>query len=149
TSRSPAWPGSRWSWPCSGRSRCGRESRPGGGTEARGCTMRTGALPIPTRANNPLAMASRLLAASLLLASALLAWLVIASSLAARVLQAVIGFSVIYVGYLAFRGWQLIRASQLIRAYLATESEHIEGSAAAPVPLPFISVVVPALNQAP
>ena len=56
-------------------------------------------------------MASRLFAAGLLIGSALLAWLVIASALAARLLQAVIGLSVLYVGYLAYRGWRLIRAS--------------------------------------
>ena len=94
-------------------------------------------------------MASRLLAAGLLLASALLAWLVIASALAARVMQAVIGLSVLYVGYLAFRGWQLIRASQIMRASLAAGAERTGGLAADPRPTPFISVVVPARNEAP
>jgi 1,2-diacylglycerol 3-beta-glucosyltransferase len=88
-------------------------------------------------------MASRLIAAGLLIGSALLAWLVIASSLAARLLQAVIGLSVLYVGYLAYRGWQLIRAS------LAAGSERERRSATASGPNPFLSVVVPARNEAP
>ena len=88
-------------------------------------------------------MASRLLAAGLLIGSALLAWLVIASALAARLLQAVIGLSVLYVGYLAYRGWRLIRAS------LAASARLPERSTADPRSLPFISVVVPARNEAP
>jgi len=88
-------------------------------------------------------MASRLLAAGLLIGSALLAWLVIASALAARLLQAVIGLSVLYVGYLAYRGWRLIRAS------LAAGARPPERSAADPDARPFISVVVPARNEAP
>ena len=83
-------------------------------------------------------MASRLLAAGLLIGSALLAWLVIASALAARLLQAVIGLSVVYVGYLAYRGWRLIRASATAGSVSVTS-----------VSLPFISVVVPARNEAP
>jgi 1,2-diacylglycerol 3-beta-glucosyltransferase len=85
-------------------------------------------------------MASRLLAAGLLIGSAFLAWLVIASALAARLLQAVIGLSVVYVGYLAYRGWRLIRAST------AVESRDL--GAAEFTTLPFISVVVPARNEA-
>ena len=88
-------------------------------------------------------MASRLLAAALLVASALLAWLVIASALAARVLQGIIGLSVVYVGFLAYRGWQLIRAS------LAAGSIAPEEPDRTPSALPFISVVVPAHNEAP
>jgi len=88
-------------------------------------------------------MASRLLAAGLLIGSALLAWLVIASALAARLLQAVIGLSVLYVGYLAYRGWRLLRAS------LAAASRQEALPAEEPGAHPFISVVVPARNEAP
>jgi len=88
-------------------------------------------------------MASRLFAAGLLIGSALLAWLVIASALAARLLQAVIGLSVLYVGYLAYRGWRLIRAS------LAASARPLEASTAELGALPFISVIVPARNEAP
>ena len=94
-------------------------------------------------------MPSRLLAAGLLVASALLAWLVIASALAARLLQAVIGLSVLYVGYLAFRGWQLIRASSA--AADEADSARAEQPHSAPArsePPPFVSVVVPARNEA-
>lgn len=87
-------------------------------------------------------MASRLLAAGLIIGSALLAWLVIASALAARLLQAVIGLSVLYVGYLAFQGWRLIRAS-----IVAGSRGDRRGSDS--TPLPFISAVVPARNEAP
>jgi 1,2-diacylglycerol 3-beta-glucosyltransferase len=84
-------------------------------------------------------MASRLLAAGLLIGSALLAWLLIASTLAARLVQAVIGLSVVYVGYLAYRGWRLMHS--------------VTASTGRDVPdattLPFISVVVPARNEAP
>jgi len=85
-------------------------------------------------------MASRLLAAGLLIGSALLAWLVIASALAARLLQVVIGLSVLYVGYLAYRGWRLIAAS------IGAGSR---GSVPTDGAIPFISVVVPARNEAP
>src|SRR2546430_8635761 len=88
-------------------------------------------------------MASRLFAAGLLIGSALVAWLVIASALAARLLQAVIGLSVLYVGYLAYRGWRLIRAS------LAASARPLEASTAELGALPFISVIVPARNEAP
>ena len=83
-------------------------------------------------------MASRFLAAGLLIASGLIAWLAITSSLAARLLQAVIGVSVVYVGYLALRGWRFMRQAL--------------DAAAAPLPpgeLPFVSLVVPARNEAP
>jgi 1,2-diacylglycerol 3-beta-glucosyltransferase len=83
-------------------------------------------------------MASRLLAAGLLLASALIAWLAITSALAARLLQAAIGVSVIYVGFLAFRGWQAISA--------ALRADRAQPQASE---LPFVSVMVPARDEAP
>jgi 1,2-diacylglycerol 3-beta-glucosyltransferase len=92
---------------------------------------------VPSRAARR-SMASRLLAAGLLLASALIAWLAITSTLAARLLQAAIGISVVYVGYLALRGWQAIRAA------IAAEPRP-----SAQMDLPFISVTVPARDEAP
>jgi len=83
-------------------------------------------------------MASRLLAAAVLLASVLIAWLAITSHLAARVLQGIIGVSVIYVGYLAYRGLRFMR-----KAMAAAEA----GEGAAPTGVPFVSVVVPARNE--
>jgi cellulose synthase/poly-beta-1,6-N-acetylglucosamine synthase-like glycosyltransferase len=88
-------------------------------------------------------MASRLLAGGLLLASGLIAWLAITSALAARLLQAIIGISVVYVGYLAFRGWQLIR-----KAVSASTAPAEQTDASLPTPLPLVSVIVPARNEA-
>ncbi len=87
-------------------------------------------------------MATRFLAGGFLLASGLIAWVAVTSVLAARTLQAIVGLSVIYVGYLAFRGWQLCVAA--LRS----------AGAGADAPLtvnrmPFISVVVPARDEAP
>ena len=81
-------------------------------------------------------MRSRLLAGGLLLASALIAWLAISFTLIARLLQGAIGLSLLYVGYLAWRGWQVMRAS--IRA----RTEVVVGER------PWITVVVPASNEA-
>src|SRR5437016_13059797 len=86
-------------------------------------------------------MASRLCAAGLLIGSALLAWLVLASEFAARLLQAVIGLSVLYVGYLAYRGWRLIRAS------VAAGSR--DPGAPAATTAPFITVLVPPRTELP
>jgi 1,2-diacylglycerol 3-beta-glucosyltransferase len=54
-------------------------------------------------------MTTRLVAAGLLIASAILAWLAITSAVVARVLQAAIAISLIYVAYLALRGYQAMR----------------------------------------
>lgn len=87
-------------------------------------------------------MTSRLLAGAVLLVSVLVAWLAISSTLAARVLQALIGLSMVYVGYLAWRGWRVMR--EPIRA----------GDSGAGIAIgdatgrPWISVVVPARNEA-
>lgn len=56
-------------------------------------------------------MGSRLLAAALLGASALLAWMAIGSTIVARLLQTAIAVSIVYVGFLAWRGWQTLRAA--------------------------------------
>ena len=81
-------------------------------------------------------MRSRLLAGGLLLASALIAWLAISFTLIARLLQAAIGLSLVYVGYLAWRGWQVMRAAK--RAPVPG----LEGDP------PWITVVVPASEEA-
>jgi 1,2-diacylglycerol 3-beta-glucosyltransferase len=83
-------------------------------------------------------MTSRLLAASLLVASALIAWLAITFALAARALQAAIGLSMVYVGFLAWRGWQTMRRGLA----LAEVAESPVGER------PWISVVVPARDEA-
>jgi 1,2-diacylglycerol 3-beta-glucosyltransferase len=86
-------------------------------------------------------MATRLLAGGFLLASGLIAWVAVTSVLAARTLQAIVGISVIYVGYLAFRGWQLF----------VTALRAAPGQGAIPPSsdrMPFISVVVPARDEA-
>lgn len=77
-------------------------------------------------------MAPRLLAGGFLVASALLAWLAISLWLAARLLQAAIVLSIVYVCFLAWRGWRVMR-----RAFAA-------GTAA---PLPSVSIVVPARDE--
>lgn len=88
-------------------------------------------------------MASRLTAAGVLLASLAVAWLAVSSLLAARILQAIILVSVGYVAYLAWHGWREMRSA--IR----------HGASGAGIPtgdatgLPFVSFVVPALDEAP
>jgi 1,2-diacylglycerol 3-beta-glucosyltransferase len=86
-------------------------------------------------------MATRLLAGGFLLASGLIAWVAVTSVVAARTLQAIVGISVIYVGYLAFRGWQLF-----VSALHATPAD----GAGRPISgrMPVISVVVPARDEA-
>lgn len=81
-------------------------------------------------------MRSRLLAGGLLFASALIAWLAISFTLIARLLQGAIGLSLVYVGYLAWRGWQVMRAA-IRNPPLAVDGER-----------PWITVVVAASNEA-
>jgi 1,2-diacylglycerol 3-beta-glucosyltransferase len=90
-------------------------------------------------------MASRLIAVGLLVAAGGVAWLAITSTLAARALQAVIGVSVVYVGYLAMRGWRFIR-----HALAAADARTtVGGGADRALPAqPFVSVVVPARDEA-
>lgn len=54
-------------------------------------------------------MTTRVLAASILVASALIAWLAITFTVVARALQAAIALSLVYVAYLALRGYQAMR----------------------------------------
>ena len=77
-------------------------------------------------------MAPRLLAGGFLLASAVVAWLAISVWLAARLLQAAIALSIVYVGYLAWQGWRVMR-----HAFAAPTV----------APLSSVSIVVPARDE--
>ena len=81
-------------------------------------------------------MTTRLLAALLLLASALLAWLAITFAPVARALQAVIAVSILYVAYLALRGYRAMRDTRPVTGG--------EGSV-----LPWVTLLVAARNEAP
>ena len=81
-------------------------------------------------------MTTRLLAAILLLASALLAWLAITFAPVARALQAVIAVSMLYVAYLALRGYRAMHDARPVAAG--------EGSV-----LPWVTLLVAARNEAP
>jgi 1,2-diacylglycerol 3-beta-glucosyltransferase len=87
-------------------------------------------------------MASRLLAGGLLLASALLAWLAITFTIAARLVQLAIVLSMLYVGYLAWHGWRVIRdALRRASSGAGVPTGRADG-------LPWITVLVPARNEA-
>jgi membrane protein implicated in regulation of membrane protease activity len=87
-------------------------------------------------------MASRLLAGGLLIASALLAWLAITFTIAARLVQLAIVLSMVYVGYLAWHGWKVIRdALRRASSGAGIPTGRADG-------LPWITVVVPARNEA-
>ena len=58
-------------------------------------------------------MRSRLLAGAILVVSALIAWLAISAWPVARLLQGAIGLSLLYVGFLAWRGWRVMRDAML------------------------------------
>lgn len=79
-------------------------------------------------------MRTRLAAATTLGAAAGVAWIVVAAPITARVLQAVVAISVAYVCWLAWHGWREIRSGL--------------ASVATPVDRPFISIVLPARNEA-
>jgi cellulose synthase/poly-beta-1,6-N-acetylglucosamine synthase-like glycosyltransferase len=91
-------------------------------------------------------MRSRLLAGGLLLASALIAWLAISFTLIARLLQAAIGLSLLYVGYLAWRGWAVMRSS--VRGAGQARSGQRQGGQPRQGDRPWVTVVVPASNEA-
>jgi 1,2-diacylglycerol 3-beta-glucosyltransferase len=82
-------------------------------------------------------MRSRLLAGAFLVASALIAWLAISFTPLARLLQTSIALSMLYVGYLAWRGWQVMHAA--MRAPTPAET---------PSSRDWVTVVVPAANEA-
>jgi len=88
-------------------------------------------------------MAARAGALGVLLLSAGSAWLAITVPLAARALQVGIAISVGYVAWLAWRGWRVMR----------TAIADARGGAGEPTGLarglPFVSLVMPARNEAP
>lgn len=81
-------------------------------------------------------MATRLVAVGILVASALIAWVAISFPPAARALQLGIVASVVYVGYLAWRGWRTMRAALARPAAAAGRDELTVG------------VIVPARDEA-
>ncbi len=85
-------------------------------------------------------MRSRLLAAGVLLFSVAIAWLTVMQTVAARLLQLVIVISILYVAYLAQKGFQTIRAAR--RADASTDAIHGRAQ-------PDVTVVVPARDEAP
>lgn len=87
-------------------------------------------------------MTIRLAAGSFLLVSAAVAWLTLTLPLAARALQLSIAASMAYVAWLAWRGARAMR-----RALLEARSSAAEPTGDARS-LPFVSLVVPARNEA-
>ncbi len=87
-------------------------------------------------------MATRAFAAAFLIASALVAWLTITIPLAARALQLGIGVSVAYVAWLAWHGSRVLRHVLDDARSGAGEPTGLAGD------LPFVSIVVPARNEA-
>ena len=84
-------------------------------------------------------MAPRAFAASFLLVSALVAWITITVPLAARLLQAGVVLSMLYVAYLAWRGSRVMRVA--LKAVHAVPD-------AGPSPVRDVSLIVPARNEA-
>ncbi len=78
---------------------------------------------------------ARVTAAAILLASAVIAWLAITFMLVARLLQAAIAVSLVYVAYLALRGYQAMRAA---RRDAGSSSDR-----------PWVTLMVAARNEAP
>jgi len=85
-------------------------------------------------------MATRITAAAVLVVTAFVAWATITIPLAARVLQVSVVASMLYVGYLAWRGARAMR--QALDVGGATLSE------ADTAPRRFVSLVMPARNEA-
>ncbi|HET7082427.1 MAG TPA: glycosyltransferase family 2 protein [Candidatus Limnocylindria bacterium] len=79
-------------------------------------------------------MTTRLLAAAILVATAAVAWLAITFTLVARALQATIALSLVYVAYLALRGYQAMREARRVSA----QDER-----------PWVTLMVAARNEAP
>ena len=80
-------------------------------------------------------MTSRVAATAILLASAALAWLAITFTVVARALQTVIALSLVYVAYLALRGYQAMRDARRASA--------VDGAR------PWVTLLVAARNEAP
>jgi 1,2-diacylglycerol 3-beta-glucosyltransferase len=87
-------------------------------------------------------MATRIAAAALLAASAAIGWLTITVPLAARALQIGIGVSMVYIAWLAWRGGRVLRRSLAAARSGAGEPTGLARE------LPFVSLVVPARNEA-
>ncbi len=79
-------------------------------------------------------MATRVTAAAVLVASGAIAWLAIAFAIVARALQAAIAISLVYVAYLALRGFQTMRTARRSQA----DGER-----------PWVTLLVAARNEAP
>ena len=87
-------------------------------------------------------MGTRLSAAAFLVASAVVAWLTITIPIAARALQLAIGVSLAYVAWLAWHGWRVLRRSLADARGGAGEPTGMAAD------LPFVSIVVPARDEA-
>jgi 1,2-diacylglycerol 3-beta-glucosyltransferase len=88
-------------------------------------------------------MTTRILAAVILLASAVIAWLAITFALVARTLQAAIALSLLYVAYLALRGYQTMRDERAASAGGEADAPGEDGVR------PWVTLVVAARNEAP
>ncbi|HEY8170013.1 MAG TPA: glycosyltransferase family 2 protein [Candidatus Limnocylindria bacterium] len=84
-------------------------------------------------------MATRVTAALALLVAFGIAWLAITAPFAARLLQAIIVVSMAYVAWLAWKGWRVMRF-----VLADATGPGVEGDR----PRPFVSLVVPARNEA-
>jgi 1,2-diacylglycerol 3-beta-glucosyltransferase len=87
-------------------------------------------------------MGPRLFAAAFLLASAVVAWVTITIPIAARALQLGIAVSIAYVGWLAWRGSRVLRLALDDARSGAGEPTGLANE------LPFVSLIVPARNEA-
>ena len=87
-------------------------------------------------------MATRVAASAFLAVAGLVAWITITIPLAARVLQLSILLSMLYVGYLAWRGARVMREAI---AWSRSGAAEPTGQA---TDLPFVSLVLPARNEA-
>ncbi|MGQ0606896.1 MAG: glycosyltransferase, partial [Chloroflexota bacterium] len=87
-------------------------------------------------------MASRLFAAAFLVGSIIVAWVTITVPLAARALQLGIAVSMAYVAWLAWRGARVMRKALAEARSGAGEPTGLADD------LPFVSLIVPARNEA-
>ncbi|MGH2446926.1 MAG: glycosyltransferase, partial [Candidatus Limnocylindria bacterium] len=88
-------------------------------------------------------MTTRAVAAAFLIGSVVVAWFTITVPFAARVLQLTVGVSVIYVAWLAWHGARVMRDAFAVARSGAGEPTGLARE------LPFVSLVVPARNEAP
>jgi 1,2-diacylglycerol 3-beta-glucosyltransferase len=80
-------------------------------------------------------MMARIAVGAIILGSALIAWFAITVTVVARALQAVVAISLVYVAYLALRGYQAMRNARRARASQAVR--------------PWVTLMVAARNEAP